>query len=87
MASVFQAQSAFVGAAVLPWLIFVVQVIFGSLAPHGLDAEEHTTDKSVDGGLTGLIFPVNHIETVLKGDRAVMKFSKSLNLKFDKSHD
>ena len=73
----FQAQLSFVGSAVFPWLVLAVGIRPGGPAPLAFDAKEHSADKGVNGGFACFILAVDNIDAVLKGDRRVMKFTKS----------
>lgn len=76
----FYPHSAAVDGLVLPWLIFAVKVRAGCTSASTLQSEEHAADEGVQGGFSGLVFAVNHVQILVKGDGEVMEFAESVNM-------
>ena len=55
-------------------------IISGGPSSASLQAKQHTADKGVDGGFAGLVFTVHNIQTIGKGQVAVVKLTEPVNV-------
>ena len=81
-----QPQLSLVGAAVLPRLELGVQIVSGGPSALFFDAEQHASDKGMDGGFAGLILAVDDIQAVFEGKVPPVKFSKTVNIDIQNFH-